>query len=110
MENANWNDLVRKYFPNASDEEVDYILYNETAFPICGLETVVKQLEELKDRRSKGNNNNSLQSASITFTKEEIFEICKMHYDFGGDIEDFYLENWTEHELKTAMMKAIYFI
>ena len=51
MENMTWKDLVRSYFPEASDDECDYILFNETAFPMGGLETVVKQLEELKERR-----------------------------------------------------------
>ena len=29
-----WNDLVRKYIVNATDEECDYILWNKTPFPI----------------------------------------------------------------------------
>ena len=29
-----WNDLVRKYIPNATDEECEYVLWNKTPFPI----------------------------------------------------------------------------
>jgi len=42
-----WYDLVRKYFPNASDELCEYILWERTCFPICGREKVEKQLREL---------------------------------------------------------------
>ena len=29
-----WNDLVRKYIPNATDEECEYVLWNKTPFSI----------------------------------------------------------------------------
>ncbi len=32
-ENTTWLDLVREYFPNASDKEADTILYEYTGFP-----------------------------------------------------------------------------
>ena len=42
-----WKDLVRKYFPNASDEECDFILWERTAFPLAGAKTVEEQIKEL---------------------------------------------------------------
>ena len=42
-----WIDLVRKYFPNASEEECDFILWNRTAFPMASAEAVEKQIKEL---------------------------------------------------------------
>jgi len=41
-----WMDLVKKYFPNASEKECDFILWEKTAFPLCDLETVERQLQE----------------------------------------------------------------
>ena len=41
-----WNDLVRKYFPDASDKTCDSILWEKTAFPLVGVEIVEKQLQE----------------------------------------------------------------
>ena len=29
-----WGDLVREYFPDASDEEVGFILWEKTGFPV----------------------------------------------------------------------------
>lgn len=42
-----WLELVKKYFPDVSDEEADFILWEKTAFPVGGLEVVEKQLKEL---------------------------------------------------------------
>ena len=42
-----WIELVKKYFPNISDEEADFILWEKTAFPMGGLEMVEEQLKEL---------------------------------------------------------------
>jgi len=46
MGKKTWIDLVRDYFPNASDEECDFILWEKTAFPMCGFDKVKEQLEE----------------------------------------------------------------
>ena len=43
-----WQELVRKYFPNASDEECDFILWNKTAFPMGRIETVEQQIQQYK--------------------------------------------------------------
>lgn len=43
-----WRDLVRKYFPNASDEECDFILWNRTAFPFASVDIIEKQIKEYK--------------------------------------------------------------
>lgn len=41
-----WFDLVREYFPDSTDKECDFILLEKTAFPVCGVEEVKRQLEE----------------------------------------------------------------
>ena len=48
-----WNDLVKKYFPNANDEDCEYILWNKTPFPISMDVELIKSyikkhVEELK--------------------------------------------------------------
>lgn len=48
-----WNDLVKKYIPNANDEDCEYILWNKTPFPILMDVEVIKSylkkhVEELK--------------------------------------------------------------
>ncbi len=48
-----WLELVKKYFPNASDKEADFILWEKTCFPICSAETVEKQLKELSEEVKK---------------------------------------------------------
>lgn len=53
-----WSDLVREYFPNASYDEVETILWEHTGFPafwstpadgLTPVECCRKQLQELKD-------------------------------------------------------------
>lgn len=41
-----WGDLIRKYKPEATDEEVEFILWERTAFPMAPTEYVIKQIEE----------------------------------------------------------------
>lgn len=43
-----WYELVKKYFPDASDLEVEFILWEKTACPIASASTVEKQLQEYK--------------------------------------------------------------
>jgi hypothetical protein len=45
-----WIELVKEFFPNISDEEADFILWEKTAFPMGGLEVVTQQLKELSDK------------------------------------------------------------
>ena len=40
-------DLVREYFPNATDGECDCILWELTCFPLCSAEMVEAQIVEL---------------------------------------------------------------
>ena len=42
---ATYFDLVRRFFPEASDEECDYLLWGATCFPMGGLMTVARQLK-----------------------------------------------------------------
>lgn len=44
-----WIELVKSYFPNVDDDYADFILWEKTAFPICGLEQVKEQLREYKE-------------------------------------------------------------
>ena len=46
-------DLVREYFPNATDGECDCILWELTCFPLCGVEEVQRQLAELAKERKE---------------------------------------------------------
>lgn len=42
-----WWDLVRKYFPEATDEECEYILWEKTAYPMGNVNTVEQHIKEL---------------------------------------------------------------
>lgn len=48
-----WIDLVRKYFPNATDEEADFILWEKTCFPFGNVSQVEKQIKEFKVYKNK---------------------------------------------------------
>jgi hypothetical protein len=45
-ENMTWNDLVRRYIPDASDQLCDFILWEKTAFPLTNVEEVEEQIKE----------------------------------------------------------------
>ncbi len=49
----NWIELVREYFPNCTDIEADFILWEKTCFPFGPVEMVKNQLLELKDNGNK---------------------------------------------------------
>lgn len=56
-EGMTWNDLVSKYFPDATDEDCHFLLWEKTAFPLVHGEKVEQQLQEyavmwLADRRN----------------------------------------------------------
>ncbi len=40
-----WGDVVREYVPDATDKEVDFILWEYTCYPQCPEETIRKQLK-----------------------------------------------------------------
>jgi hypothetical protein len=42
-----WRELVKQYIPEASDEEIDFVLWEMTAFPVCDIETLKMQLGEV---------------------------------------------------------------
>lgn len=48
-----WNGLVRKYFPNATDELCDLILWETTSFPMGNVAEVENQLEKLSKSKIK---------------------------------------------------------
>lgn len=41
-------DLVREYFPDASEDEADFILWERTAFPMNSVDGLRTQLAEFK--------------------------------------------------------------
>jgi hypothetical protein len=41
-----WFDLIRIYFPNATDEYCDYILWEKTTFPLGSFENLERQIKE----------------------------------------------------------------
>jgi len=43
-----WLELVRKYFPDATDDEADYILWEFTAFPFAPAEHIEKQIAKYR--------------------------------------------------------------
>jgi hypothetical protein len=46
--------LVREYFPDATDKECDYILWEKTEFPFVKSEVNLrKQLQDYKDKSTK---------------------------------------------------------
>ena len=45
-EGMTWNDLVRKYFPDTTDKQCDFILWEKTPFPLVGAEIVEEYLQE----------------------------------------------------------------
>ena len=47
-EGMTWLDLVRKYFPDATDQEADYILWEQTAFPFAGNEYIEMQIKKYR--------------------------------------------------------------
>lgn len=47
-ENMTWIDLVRKYIPNVTEEQADFILWEKTAFPLASVEVVEKHIQEHK--------------------------------------------------------------
>lgn len=46
IEGKSWKEVVRHYKPNATDEDVDFILWERTCFPSCN-ETTLKQLNTI---------------------------------------------------------------
>ena len=46
-----WLDLVKEYFPNATERDCDIILWEYTAFPVADIDTIKKQLKDLKEWR-----------------------------------------------------------
>ena len=43
-----WLDLVREYFPDATDEEGDYILWEHTAFPFASVKHIEMQIAKYR--------------------------------------------------------------
>ena len=45
-------DLVRKYFPDYTIEECDFILWERTCFPFGTLDMIEKELMRIKDEKA----------------------------------------------------------
>lgn len=46
-----YEDLVRRYFPDATDDEVGFILWEKTCFPFGTAEHIEEQILEFKASR-----------------------------------------------------------
>ena len=46
-----WRDLVLKYFPNISDDEIKFILWEKTCYPFGDIEIVEKQIKQYKEEQ-----------------------------------------------------------
>ena len=46
-----WLEFAQKYKPNITADELEFILWNETAFPVAGLRYTVKQFFSALRRR-----------------------------------------------------------
>lgn len=47
-----WMDLAREVFPDATEEYLDFVLWNHTAFPFADADHVKKQLIDYKNELS----------------------------------------------------------
>lgn len=47
-----WGDYIRQYNPDATDKEVDYVLWEETCYPMDSEETL-KQIAEYYQRKQQ---------------------------------------------------------
>lgn len=45
-------ELVKEYFPNATEKECEYILWEKTAFPMGSVNIIRKQLQEHKNTQT----------------------------------------------------------
>jgi len=45
-------DLVHEYFPGEGDDFADMVLWNETAYPFCGIDRLRLQLGIAAERRA----------------------------------------------------------
>lgn len=48
----NWKDVFRHYFPSITDDEIDFLLYEHTCYPMDS-ETALKQVYEIYLSRLK---------------------------------------------------------
>jgi predicted nucleotidyltransferase len=53
----NWNDLVRKHFPEADDEFCEFVLWEHTPFPVVQdverIEELIIKLKNKKENKSE---------------------------------------------------------
>ncbi len=47
---TSFEDLIRKFQPDLTDEECDFILWDKTGFPFADMETVERQLKDFFDK------------------------------------------------------------
>ena len=71
---ATWNDLTRRFFPDATDEECNFFLWETTCYPFGRVLTVARQLKK---------------SAKAVKSKQSVCDRCGHIYDNGGKV-DFY--------------------
>ena len=45
-----WLDYIKEFFPDVTEQQADFILWEKTAFPMGGKEMVEKQIRELAEK------------------------------------------------------------
>ena len=60
-----WIDYVQGIFPEATEEDVEYVLWECTEFPMCGNTHTKKQIQDMKDA-----SDGTLKNAIENITKE----------------------------------------
>lgn len=51
-----WMDLAREIFPDATEDHLDFILWNHTAFPFADVDHIRRQLIDYKNIIDELNN------------------------------------------------------
>ena len=59
-EEMTWYEEVKQIWGECTREEAEALLWSCTAFPCCSVETIYKQLEEIKEK-SSGDFNRAIQ-------------------------------------------------
>lgn len=71
-------DLVRRFFPNATDDECEFFLWETTAYPMGGLMTIARQLKQ--NKKAVDNNQSVCPCCGKSFDndgKVSFYDVCR---------------------------------
>ena len=71
----NYIEFVKQYFPNISDDEADFILWNKTAFPFCDIGDLKSHLD-IYSRAVKLGKDVCSDCGKIRMYKHMKYEFC----------------------------------